>query len=596
MRQRLQIYGELFGLGERLRLLLLVGVALTVTIIEAMGAVLVFVLLGLVTGAEAALQLPVVGDVRDRLPPVEESTLLLGAAAAVAGFFILRAIAVLARFYIESRIVENAGARLAHRLANGYFSLPYAFHLRRNSAELIRNAYSNTSQVVNGVFRPLVRIGSESFVAIGIFGVLVLTAPLATLLVLILLSPTIWVLLRVIYPRLRDLGAGSQRLSKDSLQHLQQGLHGIRDIKLLGRSHFFAQEFGRTRFELARVNYIQHLVSHVPSVGIETLLVVFISGLFAVTVMAEGTAVQAVPVLGLFAYAAMRLKPSLGLISGQLNALQFSAAGVEHVRRDLALFDQANIEKEPSTRPEEALPFEKEITLENVSFRYEGTEVNALNDVSLRIRQREALGIVGPTGGGKTTLIDVILGLLQPRSGTVCVDGRDIHDQVTAWQMNLGLVPQDLFLADDTLRRNIALGRHASEIDEERVAEAVRLAQLEGFVESLPDGLDTVVGERGVRLSGGQRQRVAIARALYPQPKVLVFDEGTSALDNLTEADLMRAIEGLRDRMTLIIVAHRLSTVRNADQVAVIRGGRLTGLGTFDELVKTDEHFRQLTS
>jgi ATP-binding cassette, subfamily B, bacterial PglK len=230
----------------------------------------------------------------------------------------------------------------------------------------------------------------------------------------------------------------------------------------------------------------------------------------------------------------------------------------------------------------------------DVSFRYEGTESDALSDVNLAIHRGEQIGICGPTGGGKSTLVDLISGLLAPTSGQVLVDGRDIESNMRGWQRNLGIVPQVVFLIDDTLRRNIALGIPDKEIDEEAIAQAVRLAQLDEFVSLLPKGLDTVVGERGVRVSGGERQRVAIARALYHQPEVLIFDEGTSALDNLTERELMLSLQKLRGAHTVLLVAHRLSTVRESDRVVFVRDGRIAGIDTFDGLMNSNTSFGQM--
>jgi ATP-binding cassette, subfamily B, bacterial PglK len=236
----------------------------------------------------------------------------------------------------------------------------------------------------------------------------------------------------------------------------------------------------------------------------------------------------------------------------------------------------------------------KKLHLDGVSYRYPGTAQEALADVDLEIRRGETIGIVGPTGGGKSTLVDVILGLLPPTTGQVTVDGMDIRENLPAWHDNIGVVPQLVFLLDDTLRRNIALGLGDDEIDDAKVWEAVRLAQLDGFVCSLSAGLDTVVGERGVRISGGQRQRVAIARALYRQPTVLVFDEGTSALDNLTEGELVSSLEKLRGERTIITVAHRLTTVRRCDRIVMIENAKVSDVGSFDELARRNATFRRM--
>jgi ATP-binding cassette, subfamily B, bacterial PglK len=591
MIHRIRTYTDLVGLDERLRWLLVIFLALLVSGFEAVGALLVYVLLGLVSGGEQPLELPAIGSVERLLPAVDETTMMVGAALGVAVFFVARAGLTLGKTYVTVRVLENAGARLSRRLAAGYLAMPYAFHLRRNSSELIRNAYSTAESLVSKVFFPLVKIASEAIVIVGLMAVLVITAPLATVLVVAVVGPTAYLLLAAVNPRLKAIGREQQDLSKASLQSLQQSLGGIRDIKVLGREPFYEEDFGRTRRSLARVRYRHAVLEALPTVGLETVLVVLIAGLFTLTLVAEGSALAAIPVLGLFAYTAFRLKPSVAGIVGAANALRYASAGVDDVSRDLALTARW-VPEHPSIGRIPPLPFEHAIQLDGVSFRYEGADRDALTGIELAIRRGESIGIVGPTGGGKTTLVDIILGLLEPSAGAVRVDGVDIRGHTSAWQRNLGMVPQDLFLADDTLRRNIALGLEDHEIDDAQVARAVEMAQLGPVVAALPDGLDTVVGERGTRLSGGQRQRVAIARALYRDPAVVVLDEGTSALDNVTESELRRALEVLRSDRTMISVAHRLSTVRDCDRILFVRDGRIADVGTYDQLLAHGTGFR----
>jgi ATP-binding cassette, subfamily B, bacterial PglK len=294
-------------------------------------------------------------------------------------------------------------------------------------------------------------------------------------------------------------------------------------------------------------------------------------------------------VLGLFAYVGLRLQPSLRNIVIATNGLKFGAAAVDDVHADLQNFAQTATQ--PRRTANEKLPFRNTLVLDDVTFRYEGTRQHALKSVQVTIKPGEAIGVCGPTGGGKSTLVDLIVGLQEPTAGRVVVDGNSIHNHLAAWQIQLGVVSQSVFLLDGTLRENIALGIPNDEIDDELVAEAVRLAQLETFIASLPQGLETRVGERGVRLSGGQRQRVAIARALYRRPSVVVFDEGTSALDNETETELVEALERLRGERTLIMVAHRLTTVRRCDRILVVEDGRISDTGTFDELASRHRLF-----
>lgn len=582
----------LLGAGTGGRWLLVIGLALLVGILEALAGVLVFVLLGLVTGSEGALELPVLGDVSRWFPNVEQSQLLLGAAGAIAVFFIGRGAVVIAQSYLEHRVSENAGARLADRVARGYLSMPYAYHLQRNSAELIRNTYDSVQELVSRVFVRGIRLIAEVVIVAGLLIVMIVMAPVATLLAVLVLGPLVIVLLKVVQPRFGRIGTDRQAFAKDSLQALQEGLQGMREIKVLGRERFFADRFARSRAQLAQSQYRFGTLVNIPFVVTETALILAIVGFFLVAVATGRGALDAVPILGLFAYAGLRIKPSLTAIVSSLNSVRYAGAAIDHIYEDLRRCEEAVAAAEQDEV--EPVPFQEALTVEDVSFRYESADDDALKDVNLTLPKNSSLGIVGPTGGGKSTLVDLMIGLLEPTSGRIAVDGVDLRGRERGWQANIGVVPQSIFLVDDTVRRNIAFGLKDDEIDEDAVLEAVELAQLDDVVAGLPHGLDTRLGERGIRLSGGQRQRVAIARALYRRPEVLVFDEGTSALDTATERQIIASLDRLRDNRTLITVAHRLSTVRDCDAIAVVSDGRIVDTGTFDELADRSSEFREL--
>ncbi|MGB5953173.1 MAG: ABC transporter ATP-binding protein, partial [Ornithinimicrobium sp.] len=479
-----------------------------------------------------------------------------------------------------------AGARLATRLMEGYLSMPHTFHLQRNSATLVRNSYDIVQQFVREALIPAVKLLSHGLIIIGLIGVLLVSSPLSTALALAVLGPLVFIMLRVVHPRVKRLGRVSQAASANSLQTLNESLSGWRDITVLGRQRYFVREFARDRRRLSRARYLRSTAKELPRSVIEVVLVLLILAMLGVSTALQGGALNALPILGLFGYAAVRLQPSLNEVLTALNALKFVGPGIDLLHDDLARFPAHPAGKTPKA----PLPLRKELRVENVTARYPSASASALSDVQLTVHAGEFLGVVGPTGGGKSTLVDVMLGLLEPENGRVLVDGKDVLDHRAAWHAGLGVVHQDIFLADTTLRRNIALGVELEEIDEDRVAEAIELAQLREWVAELPDGLATVIGESGVRLSGGQRQRLAIARAMYRRPGVIFFDEGTSALDNATERQLMSALATLRGGRTIIAVAHRLSTVRDCDRVALIHEGRLVEVAPFNELAAQHPH------
>jgi ATP-binding cassette subfamily C protein len=578
----------LIGPGQRRRWLAVVAIAVVVSVAEAGSTLLVFAMLGLLAGQTTGLELPLVGGLGGVLP-WQGSDLLVVVGVATAVVFVARSVLILAQQYVQFRVAENAGARLSTRLLEGYLAMPYAFHLRRNSSELVRNAFDSVRRFVDeGLVPAVIAVGKSAIVA-GVVVVLVASSPVATVFAVAALGPLLWLVLRVVLPRVKRLGRTAQTMAQQNLQSLQQSLHGIRDITVLGREAAFADAYRRDRRAFARARYLQKTAAQVPRAAIETGLAIFIVGFVWVAAATQGGAGEALPLLGLFGYAAARLLPELQAITASLNRMKFVGPAVDDIHADLALFEARAGADGGAV---EALAFRDTLALDGVGFAYEGTEAPALADVTAQIRPGESVGVVGPTGSGKSTLVDVLLGLLSPTEGRVTVDGLDLSAHARAWQANLGAVPQMVFLVDDTLRANIALGVAEPDIDEAAVAEAVAIAQLDEFVASLPAGLDTQVGERGIRVSGGQRQRLAIARALYRRPSVLIFDEGTSALDTETETALMGALENLRGDRTLITVAHRLTTVEACDSVWLIRGGRLVDQGPFAELAARNPELR----
>lgn len=583
---------ELIGEGRRSRWVLLVVVAVLTGGLEIVGAAMVYLLLALVTNPTGPVDLPLVGDLR-AWTDLDQEALLLSVAVVMAVLFLLRAVARVGQANLQSRVGQEAGARLSRELVFGYLSMPYAFHLRRRSPELIRNAHTAVDELVGFVFLPVVTIAAEVITVVAMLVLLSSVAPLATVLAVLVVGSTGLVLLRMVQPRLQQLGWTSHDLNRATLGSLQQSLEGARDIKLLGRERTFADAYGQWRDELSRTRRRYATIAALPRSVIELSLMGLVLVLFVVGITGEDQAEGLLSVVGLFAYAGLRLQPSLQRIVSSLNNLRFADAPLQDLRDDHRMVVAHRSRIDEDAQP---IPFEHEWRAADVAFAYDEDGPWALRDVDVRIRPGEAIGVCGPTGGGKTTLVDVLTGLLPPSRGRVTVDDADLRDHARGWQCTLGVVPQDVFLIDDTIRYNIALGIAHEEIDQEAVDEAVHLAQLDEFVAGLPDGLDTVVGERGVRLSGGQRQRVAIARALYRRPRVLVFDEGTAALDNTTEAAVLGALERLRGTHTILMVAHRLSTVRNCDRIVHVEGGRIAGQDTFEALVANSPSFRRLAT
>jgi ATP-binding cassette subfamily C protein len=579
--------------GQGWKWLAMAALGLVLAAAEAIAAVLIAVLVGaMIPSTDSTIELPLLGDVSRIVPGSTPAAQLRFLAIGMAIFFVAKAGLKLTETYVRSRVTQNTGARLANRLFAGYLAMPYKFHIAHNSSELMRNASWAANEVVTNYLTPIAIMLTDVAMLVFLLGVLVTAAPTATLVTIGFLLPITLIVLRIVRPSLNRLGKVTKKSVQDTLGSLQESLHGIRDVKVLGRERFFEAQFRSTRRRLARSSYMYPTVAEVPSLTIETVLVIAVLGFVAFRSGQGEVPTESLPFLGLFAYAGLRMMPAMSSIVAAINRIRYGQSVAETIATNIQMVD-AEAEEVPE---DDAAPvtFEAAIELEGVGFSYEdGTEV--IRNLDLIIRRGESVGIVGVTGAGKSTLLDLILGLLRPTAGKITVDGRDLQSDIRGWQAAIGLVPQSVYLLDDTIRRNVAFGIRDDEIDEDALAGAIQLARLEGFIGTLPQGLESMVGERGVRLSGGQRQRVAIARALYRRPQILIFDEGTASLDNLTEAELLRAIEGLRGERTIITVAHRLTTVQGCDRVILLADGEIVDQGGYEELRDRNRTFREMT-
>jgi ATP-binding cassette, subfamily B, bacterial PglK len=386
-----------------------------------------------------------------------------------------------------------------------------------------------------------------------------------------------WGFYRFTKARIKRWGEEFQGHEKRRLQYLREGLGAAKDVKLLGREKNFIDQYQVSNIGSAEINRYNVTLAALPRLWLELLGVSGIAAIVLLMVAQNKPMESMVPTLGLFVVAAFRLMPSANRLLNATQSARFSSPAFSNLYKEFCLLEEAKPLKEHSPLP--LLPFKKALVLEGVGFHYPSTEALVLKELNLSIKRGESVGFIGSTGAGKSTLVDIILGLLIPVSGAVRVDGVDIQTNLRGWQDKVGYVPQSIFLTDDTIRRNIAFGLSTDKIDEAAVWSSLRAAQLEQFVNDLPEGLDTQVGECGIRLSGGQRQRIGIARALYHDPSVLVLDEATSSLDTATEKYFIEAVCALKGDKTLIIVAHRLSTVEHCDYLYRIESGRIAEEG-----------------
>ena len=601
---------DLLGRERPGRWVILVLISIIASGFEMLGAVAIYALLALLTAPATVTTLPLVGDLIGLIPTDEISTLRIVVGSAVMLFFVIRGGVIVFRAYVEARLVTAAGVQIADRLLAGYLAMPYRFHTQRNTAELVRNTFTSTDQLQRQVMLPLAWFVGDAIVVVALSVVILVSEPFGGLVAVVFLGGVTAIIQRLLRPRLRGWSRRSQDAARGGLQAVQQSLGGIRDIKLLGQEADFLAEHRWHRRRGARALYLSQAAGSIPRAMIELAMVSAVVVLTFVTLATGASVDEALATIGLFAYAGLRLQPVLQRIVTSLNSIRSNSAIVDDLAEDLRQVNDwqqvvtaGDAQDRTAGAPGAAAgvevvePFRERLQLEDVHFSYAPDEPDlrpALRGVDLTVRRGEFLGICGPTGGGKSTLLDLLIGLLRPTSGRITVDGRSLDAAPTWWWAQLGVVSQQVFLTDDTLRRNIAFGVARDAVDEERLARCVERAQLRRMIDEQPDGLDTIVGERGIRLSGGQRQRVAVARALYREPPVVVLDEGTSALDGATETKVIAALDEMSADRTLIAVAHRLDTLRGADRIIVVAEGRIEASGTYDQLLGASPLFRSL--
>lgn len=463
--------------------------------------------------------------------------------------------------------------KISTRLLKTYVREPYTFHLNHNIAVLQRSLQEDTDHFTKGIIHVMELIAEIAVCGtLGIYLFMVSKSIAVTVVALLLISLFVFTSLSRKFSK--NLGKQCQQYKANLYQWVNQSLGGIKELKILNREEYFVQSYEDNYAKYVHGLRINRLIATLPKYFVEA---VCMTGLLLAVLLKmfwgqKDDFTTFIPQLSVFAVAAFRLLPSVGKINEHVADILYSLPSLDLIYHDLKA-----IEEEPEVKQKEEMEwnFEKEISISNVCYHYPDGEEMVINKASFTIPKGKTVAFIGPSGAGKTTIVDIILGLLKPQFGKVKADELNIHKHSYVWQKEIGYIPQVIYLSDDTIRNNIAFGIKKEEIDDQAILQALKKAQLYEFVENLPEGLDTMVGDRGVRLSGGQRQRIGIARALYHDPEVLVLDEATSALDNETEAAVMEAIDHLQGMKTILIIAHRLTTIRNVDMIYEVSNGKV---------------------
>jgi ABC-type multidrug transport system fused ATPase/permease subunit len=488
------------------------------------------------------------------------------------------------------RFVWNTHHRMSTRLLRGYLAQPYGFFVQNNTASLNKNILGEVQTAVDRVLLPVLTGVARSILTLAVVGLLVVVDPLLALVVVVVLGGAYGIVYITVRRKQSRLGRIRVDANAERFKVAAEAFGGIKDVKVLQREADFVARFGGPAQRFSRSTASNRTIAVLPRYLLETLAFGSVLLIILYYLQAGQGVAQILPTLGLYAFAGLRLMPALQQIFGSFTEVRFNRAAIDDLAAAFERFGQDEL----SNKAVPLLPLEAGIHFENVHFCYPGAAKCALQNVSLTISRNQTIGLVGASGSGKTTLVDLLLGLYEPSEGRIWIDDTSLDRKIiSAWRKQVGYVPQHIFLCDDSVANNIAFGVPSKEINQEQVERAARIAHLHDFIQTQSAGYKTIVGERGVRLSGGQRQRIGIARALYHDPAVLVMDEATSALDGGTENAVMEAITALAGKKTIILIAHRLSTVRNCDMIYLLEDGRIKYMGTYECLIRENQTFRE---
>jgi ABC-type multidrug transport system fused ATPase/permease subunit len=554
---------------------------------------LVLILIGTVMEmASLGLVIPVVqavvsGDKRseygwlpERLQEVSYGSFVQLLMLSLVVMFLLKNAFLLLSNYYQQRAQLSINNRVVQRLFETYLRQPYEFHLTNSSSMLVRNVQEYSGAVVSNGVGPMLLLLTDVVTGVGLVAILFLVQPVSTaILIVVFAASSYWI---IAVSRIRTKRWGAERVKHRGvlMETLLGGFGGVKEIKLFGRDREVVETHRSSLYQAARSTYLFSVLQSVPRAIFEVVAVGGIALLVVVATLGDGDLQDATLIIALFGVVAFRMLPSVNRIIQSVQQLSFGRAGIEGAVEGLSLTQQ----EVPVHRARPTDKFET-LQISNLKYSYPNTDALVTDLASLQIVAGESVGIIGASGSGKSTLVDLLIGILAPKSGVITVNGRDISADCRYWQDRIGYVPQHVYLMDTSIRRNVAFGLSEKEISNADVEKALRLANLWEFVHTLPAGLDTVVGERGVRLSGGQRQRLGIARALYGNPEVIVLDEATSALDADTEREIVESFREIAHDHTLIVVAHRTSTLAYCNRLIRLEAGRIVQEGTFAEVI-----------
>ena len=554
------------------------------SILDVIGVGLIGIFLGLLTNPHFFFEkFPTIAFL---LHGISEKKLIIFSGLLIVFAFATKAIITLT---IQTKIIffcQSLAVRLKTRMMMAYQYAPYIYHLEKNSAYLISKIQDNVNSFIGNILLAVLNLISNGLITAAILLFLAFLHPFLTIFLLGMFFLVGFSFDLFVKRKLSTMGKIVALSNGEMIKSIHHGLNGVTEIRVLGREDYFLQCLNKVSYQYAHAAGVIVALQQIPRYLIENMMAIFIIGLSMGGIIAGFGMSSVIAMVGMFAAAGARLLPTVTQIMSTINQMRGSSYHMQLVYEELNRLDTMalDIAKLKSlSQNATKLPFSA-IQLKHIAYQYPNTTHYALQDIDITLSKGQSIGLIGPSGAGKSTLVNVILGFLEPQKGELCVDGQSIL-HLRAWLNNFAYIPQSIFLLDDTLRRNIALGIVDEEIDEIQIWNAIKLAQLVEVVHQMPNGLDTFIGENGIRLSGGQRQRVALARAFYHERDIIIMDEATSSLDNETEKEVINTIKRLKGDKTLIVIAHRLSTVEHCDVLYRLEKGCITAIGSFQEVV-----------
>lgn len=568
---------------QKLKLIIIFVLMLIGAILETLGVSLIYSLISVVADPNILENNKLVKWICEVLEIHSINIFVIFLLGFLIFIFIFKNLFIYFEYYVQYRFVYNNRFIIQKQLISTYLNRSYEYFLHSNSGEIIR-VVSNDSKTAFALLTSLLNLFTEAIISLMLVVLLLSMDFFMTILIAIILGLSFWVISKVIKPILRNAGLSLQKNTALANKWLLQSISGVKEIKVAQKERFFLNQYAKYGVKEITAERKYSVLSNIPRLLIESVCMSTMLTVIAILVYMGRDLSSMIPQLGAFAAATVRLLPSANRLSASYNALSYQEPALDKLLENLQLNSKGSNEFGTDLKKGNSdytldsikkISIKDVIELKNITYRYPDTEKNIFENAFMKIPVGKAVGIIGTSGSGKTTAVDILLGLLEPLNGDVLVDKENIRDNYSEWLAHIGYIPQMIFMLDDSIRSNVAFGFSEKEISDAQVWKALKESELESFVKGLPNGINTEIGERGVRLSGGQRQRIGIARALYTDPELLIFDEATSALDNDTESAIMESINSLHGKKTMIIIAHRLGTIDNCDIVYRVENGRI---------------------